>query len=244
MKKIVFFMLLLSLMMHQIALAQKPVTGKVVSDKDGLPIASATITVKNSRAATVSATDGTFTINAPDKGILVISYVGYAPVEFPVSSFPGTIRLSMADNLSEIVVTGYRTGSRRDFAGSASTIKSDKIKSVPIASFDQALQGQVPGILVQAQSGQPGASASVLIRGRGSVLGSNAPLYILDGIEITGGDFSTLNPSDFETLSVLKDASATSVYGSRGANGVIVITSKKRKNGCYKIELRWTVRKF
>ena len=235
MKKNLFFMLLLSLITVQAAVAQKPVTGKVVSGKDGSPVVSATINVKNTNNSVVSNADGSFTIVAPEKSTLVISYVGFNTVEYAVSLLPQIIRLSIADNLSEIIVTGYRSGSRRDFAGSASTIKSDKIKSVPIASFDQALQGQVPGILVQAQSGQPGAAASVLIRGRGSILGGNAPLYILDGIEITGGDFSTLNPSDFETVSVLKDASATSVYGSRGANGVIVITSKKGKTGTTKL---------
>lgn len=142
------------------------------------------------------------------------------------------VGLSQGTNaLTEVIVTGYKTASRRDFVGSASTIKADRIRAVPIASFDQALQGQVPGILVQAQSGQPGAAASVLIRGRGSVLGSNTPLYVLDGIQITAEDFSSLNPADFETISVLKDASATSAYGSRGANGVIVITSRKGRIG-------------
>jgi TonB-linked SusC/RagA family outer membrane protein len=153
-------------------------------------------------------------------------------MEVAASLSPLVIKLSASEaSLSEIVVTGYRTSSRRDLTGSASTISAEKIRNTPIASFDQALQGKVPGILIQAQSGQPGAAASVLIRGKGSILGSNTPLYVLDGIEITAGDFSTLNPSDFENISVLKDASATSVYGSRGANGVIVITSKKGKSG-------------
>jgi TonB-linked SusC/RagA family outer membrane protein len=132
-----------------------------------------------------------------------------------------------ARQLSEVVVTGYTTQNKREVAGSVATIKSQEVANVPLASFDQALQGKAPGILVQANSGQPGAAATVLIRGKGSVLGGSTPLYVLDGVEITAADFSTLNPADFESFSVLKDASSTSLYGSRGANGVIVITSKK-----------------
>ena len=212
--------------------AQTPISGKVVRETDAFPVAGATVSVKNARGSTVTGTDGSFTLNTSPNAILVITNVGYKTVEVSASLSPLIIQLSEnPSSLTEVVVTGYRTGSRRDFVGSASTIRSDRVQTVPIGSFDQALQGQAPGILVQAQSGQPGAAASVLIRGKGSILGSNTPLYVLDGIEITAGDFSSLNPADFETISVLKDASATSVYGSRGANGVIVITSKKGKAG-------------
>jgi len=212
-------------------LAQSIVTGKVLG-KDEAPVEGATVSVKNTNVSTVTSKDGSFTISASSNSKLVITYVGYNRMEAAASSTPLDIHLTESQSsLLEVVVTGYRTASRRDLVGSASTIRAEKIRNVPLGSFDQALQGQVPGILVQAQSGQPGAAASVLIRGRGSILGSNTPLYVLDGIEITAGDFSTLNPSDFESMSVLKDASATSVYGSRGANGVIVITSKKGKSG-------------
>ncbi len=228
-------MVLVMAMCTLVTFAQRQISGKIVAEKDGTPIAAATITVKNTRNATVSGADGTFTISAPEKGVLVISFVGFTTVEYATTAVPAVIKISVNDNLSEIVVTGYRTSGKRDFTGSAATIKSDKIRSVPIASFDQALQGQVPGILVQANSGQPGAAASVLIRGRGSILGGNQPLYIIDGIEITGSDFASLNPADFETVTVLKDASATSNYGSRGANGVIVIVSKKGKAGATKL---------
>ncbi|MBA4141347.1 MAG: SusC/RagA family TonB-linked outer membrane protein, partial [Segetibacter sp.] len=232
MRKFKWFMLFGILLVLQSVFAQTRITGKVIGEKDAAPIAGATVSVKNSKTSTITAPDGSFTLSAPANARLVITYVGYNPIEASASSSPFVVSLTESTaSLSEVIITGYRTGSRRDFVGSASTIKSDRIRTVPIGSFDQALQGQVPGILVQAQSGQPGAAASVLIRGKGSILGSNTPLYVLDGIEITAGDFSTLNPSDFETLSVLKDASATSVYGSRGANGVIVITSKKGKSG-------------
>jgi len=232
MRKFKWLMLLGLLFALHPVLAQTRITGKIVGEKDSTPIAGATVSVKNSRSSTITAPDGSFTITAPANARLVITYVGYNSTEVAASSTPLVVSLTESQaSLSEVIITGYRTGSRRDFVGSASTVKAERIKNVPLGSFDQALQGQVPGILVQAQSGQPGAAASVLIRGKGSILGSNTPLYVLDGIEITAGDFSTLNSADFETLSVLKDASATSVYGSRGANGVIVITSKKGKSG-------------
>ena len=220
----------------QLLWAQTQVTGKVTDARDGSPLPGVTVSVKNSNAATTTEKDGSFSINAPAKSILVFSYVGYRNMEKAPTDGSLNISLTQGESdLTEVIVTGYKTSSKRDFVGSASTISANRIRTVPIASFDQALQGQVPGILVQAQSGQPGAAAAVLIRGRGSVLGSNTPLYILDGIQITAGDFSTLNPGDFETISVLKDASATSAYGSRGANGVIVITSKKGRPGSVRL---------
>jgi TonB-linked SusC/RagA family outer membrane protein len=232
MRKIKWLLLYGLLFTVQSLLSQSNINGKVFGEKDGAPIAGATISVKNTRTSTVTDAEGSFRINAPTNGRLVITYIGYNRMEVAASLSPLIIKLTASEaSLSEIVVTGYRTSSRRDLTGSASTIPAEKIRNTPLASFDQALQGKVPGILIQAQSGQPGAAASVLIRGKGSILGSNTPLYVLDGIEITAGDFSTLNPSDFENISVLKDASATSVYGSRGANGVIVITSKKGKAG-------------
>lgn len=211
--------------------AQTQVSGKV-TDASGAPIPGVTVTVKNGKTGTTTGPDGTFTLNAPANSRLVFTYVGYQTAERAASGQPINLTLTQAEGgLTEVVVTGYKTSSKREFAGSASTVSAQRIQNVPIASFDQALQGQVPGILIQAQSGQPGAAAAVQIRGKGSVLGSITPLYVLDGVQISEGDFATLNPADFESISVLKDASATAVYGSRGANGVIVITSKKGRSG-------------
>ena len=137
--------------------------------------------------------------------------------------------------LGEVIVTGYKTQNSREVAGSINTVSAEEIREVPIASFDQALQGRAPGVLIQANSGQPGAAASVTIRGKGSINGSNEPLYILDGIQISAADFSTLNPNDFASFTILKDAASTSIYGSRGANGVIVITSKRGKSGVTRV---------
>lgn len=236
MRKLKNIMLIGMLFLVQSLLAQVTVTGKVTDARDGTPVSGVTIAIKNTNRSTVTGTDGEYSITAPTNAILVFSSIGYQGLERQVSGSTLNVTLTPGNNsLSEVVITGYKTASKRDFVGSASTLRGDRIRDVPIASFDQALQGQVPGILVQANSGQPGAAANVLIRGRGSVLGSNQPLYILDGVQITAGDFASLNPADFETISVLKDASATSVYGSRGANGVIVITSKKGRVGATRL---------
>lgn len=219
----------------QFLLAQTQVTGRV-TDREGAPLAGVAVIVKGTNTGTTTDENGAFSINAPAGGKLVFSYVGFKSVERDATT--STINLTLVQgegDLTEVIVTGYKTATKRDFVGSASTISANRIRTVPIASFDQALQGQVPGILIQAQSGQPGAAASVLIRGRGSVLGSNTPLYVLDGIQISAGDFSTLNPADFESISVLKDAAATALYGSRGANGVIVLTSKKGRAGALRL---------
>jgi len=195
MRKLKSLLLVGLLCTTQFLWAQTQVTGKVTDARDGSPLPGVTVSVKNSNAATTTEKDGSFSINAPAKSILVFSYVGYRNMEKAPTDGSLNISLTQGESdLIEVIVTGYKTSSKRDFVGSASTISANRIRTVPIASFDQALQGQVPGILIQAQSGQPGAAASVLIRGRGSVLGSNTPLYILDGIQITAGDFSTLNP--------------------------------------------------
>jgi TonB-linked SusC/RagA family outer membrane protein len=235
MGKLKAFLLLGLLCIMQFAMAQTQVTGRV-TDATGNGIPGVTVAVKNTNSATVTGENGSFTISAPANSRLVFTYVGYQTIERAVSGGTLNVTLTQSESgLTEVVVTGYKTSTKRDFVGSASTISANRIRTVPVGSFDQALQGQVPGILVQANSGQPGAAANVLIRGRGSVLGSNTPLYVLDGIQITAGDFATLNPADFESISVLKDASATSVYGSRGANGVIVITSKKGRVGAVRL---------
>src|SRR5690349_4500521 len=139
------------------------------------------------------------------------------------------------NSLSEVVITGYTTQTRRQSPGSISRIKADEIKMQPVGSFEQQLQGKAQGLLVQVGSGQPGAAADVTIRGKTSVLGSTQPLYIVDGIQITAADFQSMNPSDFESINILKDAVATAQYGSRGANGVIVITTRRGVNSKTKV---------
>ncbi|WP_343305028.1 SusC/RagA family TonB-linked outer membrane protein [Chitinophaga niabensis] len=133
--------------------------------------------------------------------------------------------------LEEVVITGYNTATRKEYIGAVSTIQGGKLNKIPMASFDQMLQGRAPGLYVASGSGQPGAAAKVVIRGQATISGSVSPLYVVDGIAVESGVFMTMNPGDFESVSVLKDANATALYGSRGANGVILITTKRGKAG-------------
>jgi TonB-dependent starch-binding outer membrane protein SusC len=214
------------------------VTGKVISAEDSSPVPGASIIVKGTTVGTVSDAEGAYSVNVPQgSNILVVSFIGYKGMELEIGN-QSVLDIKLendATQLEEVVVTGYTTQTQRELTGSVASVKGDKIERVPLGSFDQALQGQVPGVLIQSNSGQPGAAAQVRIRGTGSLNGSNQPLYIMDGIEITANDFSTINQADFENISVLKDASATAIYGSRGANGVIVITTKRGKTGAPKI---------
>jgi TonB-dependent starch-binding outer membrane protein SusC len=227
MKKIVLLCMLV-LLYSSTLLAQSTINGKV-QDKDGKPLEGATI---KSKTETVKTNEqGAFSIKAKAGEKLLITFIGMNTAF--INAADGMVAsLEQASRTeTEIIVTGYSTKSKRANTGSASTVTIEDVRSQPIASFDQLLQGQAPGLNVKSGSGQPGRSADVVIRGKGSVNGSTSPLYILDGIEIRGGDFSTLNQADFENVTILKDAASTSIYGSRGANGVIVITTKKGRAG-------------
>ncbi len=216
------------------AWAQVTVSGKVVSQEDGQAMPGINIVVKGTTTGTVTNVSGVYTVSIPSGDVvLIFSFVGYETQEVKVGQ-RSTIDVMMLPDqrqLEEVVVTGYREESRRSLPGSVAVVKSDKIQNVPIASFDQVLQGRVPGMLVSGGSGQPGTAATVIIRGIKSLSGSNGPLYVLDGVPIAPGVFNTLNPNDFESITVLKDASAAALYGSRGANGVVVITTKRGKAG-------------
>lgn len=211
--------------------AQRTVAGKV-SDEKGDPIAGVSVVVKGATTGTTTNESGDYTISLPEGKTLVFSALGFKTFESAATGNSLNVTLQTeVSSLEEIVVTGYTTQIKKKSAGSSTVITADKIENVTLGSFDQALQGMAPGLSVTAPSGQPGAAASVQIRGKGSILGSNTPLYIVDGIQINASDFSTLNPGDFASISVLKDASATAIYGSRGANGVLVITTKKGQAG-------------
>jgi TonB-dependent starch-binding outer membrane protein SusC len=222
-------LILLSLLFFTVTLiAQETINGKV-QDQKGTPLEGATI--KSKTGVSTTSSSGTFSVKAKKGELLEVSYVGM--ISTTVAAEDG-ILISLEAKLkpgTEVIVTGYSTQIKRKSVGSNTIIKAEEIKNVPIGSFDQALQGKAPGILVQAQSGQPGAAARINIRGTSSVIGSNDPLYIVDGVQITANDFATLNPNDFESFNILKDASSTAIYGSRGANGVIVITTRRGKVG-------------
>ena len=214
------------------ALAQTTTTGTVVSREDGQPIIGATVRVVGSNTGAVTDTDGKFTISAPANAQLTISYLGMKEVKVKAGK---NLKITMEsdDNaLDELVVTGY--GSARKLgtiAGSVATVSSEALSLRPVANVADALQGQVAGLQVFTSSGEPSATTSMTIRGTTSINASTEPLFILDGSEISANTFVSLNPNDIENVTVLKDASSTAIYGSRAANGVVIITSKKGKFG-------------
>lgn len=233
MKKSRFLFLMGMLCTAQILFAQVRISGKVTGENN-TPLAGATVNVKATNTNVLTDANGDFSLSVPNNTTLVVSFTGYETIERAVgnSNFSGLlIELRPTErSMTEVVVTGYTAQTRRQFTGSVARVSGSEVALQPIASFEQLLQGQTPGLLVQSQSGQPGSAASVTIRGKGSVLGGTEPLYIVDGIQITAQDFQGINPADIETYNVLKDAVATAQYGSRGANGVIVITTRRGQN--------------
>ncbi|KIO51669.1 membrane protein [Flavobacterium hibernum] len=218
--------------------AQTTVSG-TVSDSSG-PIPGVNIIVKGSNINTVSNFDGTYTIKAPATAILVYSFIGYKVKEVSVANKSKIDVLLEEDlnNLKEVVVVGYGTMKRGDLTGAVSSINSAAVSQSVSTTIDQVLQGRAAGVNIQQNNGAPGASSSVRIRGISSITGSNEPIYVIDGVVIDGNTGSMnsnplagINPADVLSVDVLKDASATAIYGSRAANGVIMITTKTGKKG-------------
>ena len=210
------------------------VSGKVVDSQNGEPLIGVTIVTETMQGATTS-WDGTYTISANAGTTLTFSYMGYKDAAWKIPTDKGAtithnVELhSDSEVLDDVVVIAYAVRKKGTVAGSVATVKAEKVESTPTAAFDQALQGQVAGLSVLSNSGEPSAAATMTIRGTNSINSGTAPLYILDGVPISASDFNTINPADIESLSVLKDASSTSIYGARAANGVIVITTKRGK---------------
>ena len=207
------------------------VSGKVVDAANGEPLIGVTILTESMQGVTTFV-DGTYTIDATEGTTLTFSYMGYKDVTWKVpTGVSEAIRNvemeSESEVLEDVVVIAYAVRKKGTVAGSVSTVKAEKVESTPTAAFDQALQGQVAGLSVLSNTGEPSAAATMTIRGTNSINSGTAPLYILDGVPISASDFNTINPADIESLSVLKDASSTSIYGARAANGVIVITTKR-----------------
>jgi len=211
----------------------RTVSGKV-SDPDGVPVANASVLVKGSSTGTTTDLDGTFSLTVPSSAkTLVISAVNMETVEVSIENrnvVAVTMRLSNRD-LQEVVVTGYNTVKKSEYVGAATKVDKKAIELVPIGSFDQILQGRAPGLRVSAGSGQPGSAAAVQIRGPKSIGGGSTPLYVIDGVPVEAAVFQSYNPNDFESVDVIKDAAAAGLYGSRGASGVIVVTTKRGKAG-------------
>ena len=203
------------------------VSGVVTSAEDGQPLIG--VVVMSSAGGGVSTSeDGSYTCTVPAGAILSFHAISYQTVEYIVPSGSAAVTYDVAmesdsQMLEETVVVAYGVRKKGTITGSVSSVKSEKIESTPTAAFDQALQGQVPGLTVLSSTGEPSASATMLIRGSNSINSGTAPLYILDGAAISASEFNAINPSDIESISVLKDASSTSIYGAR----VIVITTKR-----------------
>jgi TonB-linked SusC/RagA family outer membrane protein len=227
------FLFLSFMLLAALGFAQtRTVSGKV-TDERGEPVAFASVKIKGSRSGVAADGAGNFRIAAKTGDVLTITGAGLVDKEITVGE-DNVLNIPMQRNqnaLTEVFVTGYSTKSRRSSPGSATSVTIDDVRTQPIASFDQLLQGQSAGINVTTGSGQPGRAADVTIRGRGSISGNTQPLYIIDGIEINAQDFSTLNQGDFESVTVLKDAAAASIYGSRASGGVIVITTRRGRVG-------------
>ena len=223
---------LLLMLLYNFAIAQKAVvTGTVTEKENGKPIVGATVhVVGNTRLGTLTDVEGKYKLEIEGLPVkLQINFVGFQ-TERVVVTESGNYDIALdidEHNLEEIIVVGYTTRKRQDITGSIETIDSKNIEQIPNASFTQTLQGQATGLLSATSSGRPGAEALVLIRGLNSINASNTPLYVLDGIPMSGGNFSSINPNDIESITVLKDASAAAIYGSRATSGVIVVTTKR-----------------
>lgn len=239
------------------ALAQNTVSGSVVSQDDGQPVTGATVIVEGTHLGTTTNSEGHFTLSVPSLTVtLKISYLGMNTETVQVGGKSNIqIKLSPQNKtLDDVVVVAYGTTQKSSYTGSASFIKSDKIKDVPVTSFENALTGKVAGLQITNSSGQLGETPSLRIRGIGSMNASNDPLYVIDGVPVVSGNvgqmssdlyvtnniMNSLNPEDIESISVLKDAAASALYGSRAANGVILITTKKGKSGKPKVNVKMT----
>lgn len=233
MRKMTLILVAIALFTLQ-SFAQQTISGRV-TDEARKPLSGISVTAKGTGSGTTTNVEGYYSFSVPvGSKTLVFTAVDFETQELAIGSASTlNVKMTMADKaLDEVVITGYGREKKRQFTGAASVIGSRQIQDVPVASFDQNFQGRVPGLLANSGSGQPGAPANVRIRGTQSITASNVqPLYVLDGIPIASGDFQTLNPNDFESITVLKDASAAALYGARGGLGVIVITSKRGKAG-------------
>lgn len=233
---------------------RETISGVIIDANTQETIVGASIMLKGSSQGTVTDIDGKFSLSVSKLPVtLVVSYVGYQKKEVKVSSFDGGLTISLTEDtqmMDEVIVTGYGTFKKSAYAGSAANVKADKIADVPSVSFQDMLQGNATGVQFTSASGQPGASSSINIRGMGSINAANTPLYVIDGVPMISGNISsldsdsgldimsTINTNDIQSITVIKDAAAASLYGSRAANGVIIITTKQGQQGKPKVSLQ------
>lgn len=245
MKKIAPLILVPLMLLPVLLLAQQRQINGKITDESGVPLAGVSVAVKGNSATTTTATDGTFVITAPNGNVeLVVTHVGYTEKTVMVSGDDITVTLQQSSRqLDEVVVVGYGTQKRRNVTGAVSSFDARKLEERPLVRVDQALVGQMAGVQVRQTSGALGRGFSVQVRGTGSITAGNEPLYVIDGFPLataapnssggfpTGNPLDNINPNDIESIQVLKDASAAAIYGSRAANGVVLITTKKGQSG-------------
>lgn len=211
------------------------IQGRVTSARSKEPVEGVSVVIKGTQRGTRTNANGEFTLQHVEPGVvLVFSYVGFETREVKVTNAEKAINVTLdidTKGLENIVVVGYGTVKRKDLTGAVSSVNMEDINKAPVRSFDEALAGRMPGVQVASAEGQPGSSIHIVIRGNNSITQDNSPLYVIDGFPVESPDNSILNLNDIESIDVLKDASATAIYGARGANGVIIITTKKGKEG-------------
>ncbi len=228
------------------------IKGKVSASVSGSSVPGATVSVKGTQNSVSAADNGQYSIYAETGNVLVISYVGYKTKEIPVIASTSTIDVGLIQdysNLADVVVIGYGKTKKSDLSSAVNTISSTDLQKTVNVTLDEALQGKSPNVYVSQTSGAPGAGASVIIRGISTVTGNYQPLYVIDGVQIRpsapsggaynqnsqGNELAGINPDDIDNISVLQGPAATSIYGSAGANGVVMITTKQGKAGATRV---------
>ncbi len=250
-KTSMFFALLIGVFLTSTAWAQERIiSGRVVGSDDQLPLPQVSVFLKGTTSGVPTDSEGNYRFSVPQSGgVLVFRYIGYVTQEVTIGN-QSVINVQLVPDvnvLQEVIVLGYGQGiEKKEVTGAITSIEADKIAKLPVQGFDQALQGRAAGVLIQSANGIPGAAPRVRIRGQGSINAGNAPLYVVDGIQLNTADnaastdanpLNSINPADIESIQVLKDAAAASLYGSQGANGVVLITTKRGKAGKAKVRI-------
>lgn len=210
----------------------KKITGTIKDDK-GEPVIGATVLVKGTTIGTITDIDGNYTLDVDKDAVLQISYIGYLPKEMKVGD-KSILDIQLNEDtkiLDEVVVVGYGIQKKRDVTTSIASMRASDLENQPVGSFTEAMVGKLPGVQISQSSGAPGAALSVKVRGTGTITAGSSPLYVVDGLPLTEDHLNTFNMNDIETIEVLKDASSAAIYGSRGSNGVVIITTKSGKEG-------------
>ncbi|HML58597.1 MAG TPA: SusC/RagA family TonB-linked outer membrane protein [Ferruginibacter sp.] len=238
MRKILMAISAMFLLLMNSMAQTKQISGRV-TDANGAPLSNVSVMVKGTTVGTTTAADGTYSITVPQTARqLVFSLLSYDDVEMNIgtrTSISPVMQLAGAKDIEGVVVTGVSKIKRSEYSGAATKVTEKQLADRPMGSFDQILQGRAPGLTVLTGSGQPGQPSTVIIRGQGSINGGTDPLYIVDGIPVEAAVFQSLNPNDFASVDILRDAAATALYGSRGSAGVMVITTKRGSSGKMKL---------